>query len=146
MEREEKTVAPYFNRNEEFVRETAPHLGDRGYYSDAVFEDARHGFRHYGPRRSCISKSTYTPRFYGIGPANYVRSDDQIRDDIRHRLDRAVELDATNIVIEVVAGRAILSGSVPEAGQRFLAEESIGDVIGATHIDNRLSVAPPKSL
>jgi BON domain-containing protein len=76
----------------------------------------------------------------GHGPRDYLRSDARIREDVCERLTAADDVDATNIVVSVIAGDVILEGHVPDRYMRRQAEDIAASVRGAIDVDNRLDV------
>ncbi len=78
--------------------------------------------------------------YAGIGPKNYVRSDDRIREEISESLMRHPEIDASEIEVKVHDGTVTLDGSVSDRGTRHLVEEVASVSFGVRHVDNRLAV------
>jgi len=71
------------------------------------------------------------------------RPDDQIQQDVRHRLDTDPELhDAGQVNIAVTGGVATLTGTVHSWSEAEEATLAASDVRGVTHIDNRLETEP----
>jgi len=78
--------------------------------------------------------------FQGVGPSNYNRSDDRIRDEIHYRLTRHGHLDARNIHVDINHGEVTLTGSVRDRHAKRMAEDSIDTVSGVTQVHNQLSI------
>lgn len=76
----------------------------------------------------------------GRGPADYVRSDDRIRDDVNDRLTEDYWLDASRIGVTVAAGEVTLDGSVDSKRAKRRAEDLADDVTGVKHVQNNLRV------
>jgi osmotically-inducible protein OsmY len=83
-----------------------------------------------GPRRS----------MRGLGPKNYQRSDDRIREDVCERLTEADDVDATNLEVTVSAGTVTLSGNLDERWAKRRAEDIAESVVGVRDVDNRIRV------
>jgi hypothetical protein len=91
--------------------------------------DFRPGGRDYGGRD-----------YRGVGPRNYTRSDERIREDLNERLTEAYDLDAGGITVEVENGVATLSGSVPQRWMKHRAEDLVDACIGVRDVHNRILV------
>ena len=76
----------------------------------------------------------------GKGPKNYRRSDERIRDDVNDQLTDEWNIDATDIEVNVLNGEVILSGYVSEHFQKRRAAEVAENVLGVTHVENRIRV------
>jgi hypothetical protein len=86
-------------------------------------------------------QSDYGGRDYrGVGPRNYTRSDERIREDLNERLTEAYDLDAGGITVEVENGVATLSGSVPQRWMKHRAEDLVDACIGVRDVHNRILV------
>jgi osmotically-inducible protein OsmY len=85
--------------------------------------------RHDGPHR-------------GIGPKNYVRSDDRIREDVNDRLTDEWNVDASDIEVSVANGEVTLTGFVADRFQKRRAEDVAEHVSGVRHVENRIKVEP----
>ncbi len=80
------------------------------------------------------------PSFRGMGPANYKRSDERIRDDIYERLTDSHVIDARSIMVDVNEGNVTLSGTVNERRMRYAAEDLVERIGGVSNINNQLRV------
>ena len=78
--------------------------------------------------------------YRGMGPANYKRSDERIRDDIYERLTDSHAIDARSIMVEVNQGNVTLSGTVGERRMRYAAEDLVERIGGVANINNQLRV------
>src|SRR3546814_3109768 len=76
----------------------------------------------------------------GRGPADYVRSDDRIREDVNDRLTEDYWLDASRIGVTVAGGEVTLDGSVDGKRAKRRAEDIADDVTGVKHVQNNLRV------
>ena len=75
-----------------------------------------------------------------MGPANYKRSDERIRDDIYERLTDSHHIDARAILVDVNQGSVTLNGTVTERRMRYMAEDLVERVSGVSNINNQLRV------
>jgi hypothetical protein len=78
--------------------------------------------------------------YRGVGPRNYTRSDERIREDLNERLTEAYDLDAGGITVEVENGVATLGGSVPQRWMKHRAEDLVDACIGVRDVHNRILV------
>ncbi len=76
------------------------------------------------------------------GPRNYKRSDDRISDDIHERIDRHLDIDAREVLIEVKDGDVTLKGMVSDRADKRLIEEIAEDVFGVKNVQNLLRINP----
>ena len=76
----------------------------------------------------------------GRGPADYVRSDDRIREDVNDRLTEDYWLDASRIGVTVSGGEVTLDGVVDGKRAKRHAEDIADDVTGVKHVQNNLRV------
>lgn len=102
-----------------------PRRGEFGYESGYAA-----GGRDYGGRD-----------YRGVGPRNYTRSDERIREDLNERLTEAYDLDASGLTVEVANGVATLGGSVPQRWMKHRAEDLADGCIGVRDVQNRIVVA-----
>lgn len=79
-------------------------------------------------------------KFRGRGPKNYRRSDDRLREEVCDRLTDNEWLDATGVEVNVVAGEAILTGTVDSRYAKRLAESIAESVSGVSNVQNNLRV------
>ena len=76
----------------------------------------------------------------GRGPADYVRSDDRIRDDVNDRLTEDYWVDASRIGVTVSGGEVTLDGTVDGKRAKRRAEDLADDVTGVKHVRNNLRI------
>jgi osmotically-inducible protein OsmY len=81
------------------------------------------------------------PSFRGVGPKNYQRSDDRIREEVCERLTDDDYVDASGIEVAVDQGVVMLSGSVEDRGTKRRAEDVADSVRGVRDVQNQLRVA-----
>jgi len=77
---------------------------------------------------------------YGLGPKDYTRSDERLREEICERLTRDDVVDASEISVEVAGGEVTLAGSVDCRAAKHRAEDIVDSVLGVVDISNRLRV------
>ena len=82
--------------------------------------------------------------YRGIGPKNYQRSDDRIREDLCDHLCDAWDVDASDIDIKVRNGIATLTGSVRERAMKHRAEDLAERIPGVQDVENQLKVGSGK--
>lgn len=105
-----------------------------GGYDQVRTPDAAAGFGAPSGGRS------YTGSYRGIGPRNYNRSDERIREDINERLTEADDIDASNLSVEVSNGVVTLNGAVGERWMKHRAEDIADDCIGVREVRNQVRV------
>lgn len=76
----------------------------------------------------------------GRGPADYVRSDDRIREDVNDRLTEDYWVDASRIGVTVSGGEVTLDGTVDGKRAKRRAEDLADDVTGVKHVQNNLRI------
>lgn len=103
-----------------------PHHADQGAYDAGAYAYAG---RDFGGRD-----------YRGVGPRDYKRSDDRIREDLNERLTEAHDLDASGLSVEVSDGVATLAGRVPERWMKHRAEDLAEACIGVTEVRNQILV------
>jgi osmotically-inducible protein OsmY len=79
-------------------------------------------------------------KFRGRGPKNYRRSDERVREEVCDRLTDNEWLDASDVEVSVVAGEAILTGTVDSRYAKRLAENIAESVAGVANVQNNLRV------
>lgn len=78
--------------------------------------------------------------YRGLGPKNYTRSDERIREDLNERLTDAHDIDATGISVEVNNGVATLTGSVDQRWMKHRAEDLAEGCSGVRDVNNQIRV------
>lgn len=78
--------------------------------------------------------------FEGVGPKNYARSDDRIREDVCDEISDDGEIDARDIDIEVKDREVTLSGTVPERYMKHRAEDIADSCRGVRDVHNHIRV------
>lgn len=79
-------------------------------------------------------------RYTGVGPADYRRSAEAIRDEVCERLTRHGELDASGIRVHVERDEVVLDGVVPDRRAKRMAEDTAESVSGVHDVHNRLRI------
>ncbi len=81
-----------------------------------------------------------TGPYKGVGPKGYVRSDERIHEEVCEMLTHHSAIDASEILCSVKDAEVTLSGLVPEASMKNMAEEVVGRCNGIKEIHNKLEV------
>lgn len=76
----------------------------------------------------------------GRGPQGYVRPDPNITDDIVQRLTDDDRIDASEILLQVEAGVATLTGNVRSRAMKHRAEDIAADASGVREVRNEIRV------
>jgi hypothetical protein len=85
------------------------------------------------------------PSFRGLGPKNYQRSDERIREDVCERLQWDEWVNATEIEVAVQNGVVTLSGSVDDRPTKRRAEDVAESVSGVKDVQNQIRVEREQS-
>jgi hypothetical protein len=80
--------------------------------------------------------------FRGIGPRGYRRTPERIYEDICDRLTDNPFIDASDIDVATSGTEIVLSGSVDSAIALSQAQQIAAEVVGVSHVHNRLRVRP----
>ncbi|MGN6094260.1 MAG: BON domain-containing protein [Luteibacter jiangsuensis] len=84
--------------------------------------------------------SGYPGGYRGVGPKDYERSDDRIREDVCERLTEHDAIDASGIEVRVSGGVVTLTGEVPERYMKHLAEDAVANAVGVNDVENGIRV------
>lgn len=95
----------------------------------------------FGPD-SIVDEGTPSQQFRGIGPRNYRRSDERIREDACEVLSDDLFLDASTMEVDVKEGEITLNGTTHSREDKRRAEDLVEKVRGVTDVHNRLRVEP----
>ena len=76
----------------------------------------------------------------GLGPRNYTRSDERIREDLNERLTDADDIDARGLTVEVSNGVATLKGTVEQRWMKHRAEDLAESCSGVRDVNNQIRV------
>lgn len=74
------------------------------------------------------------------GPKGYTRSDERIREDVCERLAHALDIDVSDVTVQVSGGRVELDGTVPERWMRHAVEDIADDCMCVRDVENRVRV------
>lgn len=132
-------------RQEAHWHRSRPYTGFSGRVSEFGYEDPTWAAPQMG-RTGGATQRRYPPPgsgFRGVGPRNYSRSDDRIREDVCDELSDDGEVDASDIEIEVKDAHVTLSGTVPERYMKHRAEDIADSRRGVRDVENRIRVVKP---
>ncbi len=129
-------------RNDYYARDYYGPDYDRDYYARDYDRN------NYGPNYDWLYPSGWVyndyynnrGQYYGVGPNNYTRSDDRIRDDVNDRLTWDGRIDASDVNVDVNDGVVTLTGSVDRRWDKRIAEDDADDVMGVVDVNNQLRV------
>lgn len=82
--------------------------------------------------------------YTGLGPKNYSRSDQRIREDVCDELSNDRACNAENVEVDVTDGIVNLSGAVPSRQMKHRAEDIAEAIRGVKDVENRIRVAKPE--
>lgn len=74
-----------------------------------------------------------------LGPKNYTRPDERIRDEVCERIGRS-GIDAREVEVAVAAGEVTLTGTVLSRDDKRALEDLVDDVFGVEDVHNRLRI------
>ena len=77
----------------------------------------------------------------GMGPRNYTRTDERIREDVNERLMDDHHVDASSITVQVKDGTVTLSGTVDERWEKHRAEDIAEACSGVRDVQNNIRLA-----
>ncbi len=104
---------------------------NRGNYEDPLPRQAegRSQYRHGRQQRR-----------YPLGPKGYTRSDERLREDISERLMQAYDIDSSEVTVQVLGGKVVLEGTVPNRYMKHAIEDIADAAPGVQDVDNRVRV------
>jgi hypothetical protein len=76
----------------------------------------------------------------GKAPRNYQRSDERLREMICERLMETSGIDASDVEVEVQAGRVTLEGNVDSRMAKYQIEDMV-EAIGVSDVQNNLRIS-----
>jgi hypothetical protein len=124
-------------------------------WSDRDFDSGRYNWNRGGQRGGWAQDDEWAvdPAFIGRGfpreatgphtgrgPKGYVRSDDQIKQDVCERLTQHGHIDASDIEIRVEGNEVTLTGTVDSRKAKRMAERVVDSVSGVRDVHNQLRV------
>ena len=131
-------------------RSDAPYFDEvgfnRGNYEDPLppQTQGRSQYRHSGYGQSGYGQSAYRQgrqqRRYPLGPKGYTRSDERLREDISERLMQAYDIDSSEVTVQVLGGKVVLEGTVPNRYMKHAIEDIADAAPGVQDVDNRVRV------
>ncbi|KWF81107.1 transporter [Burkholderia diffusa] len=74
------------------------------------------------------------------GPKGYTRSDERIREDVCERLARALDIDVSDVSVQVRDGRVELDGTVPSRWMKHDIEDIADSCMWVRDVENRVRV------
>ncbi|MBN3748978.1 BON domain-containing protein [Burkholderia sp. Se-20373] len=74
------------------------------------------------------------------GPKGYTRSDERIREDVCERLAHALDIDVSDVTVQVQDGRVELDGTVPARWMKHGIEDLADGCMGVRDVENRVRV------
>lgn len=94
----------------------------------------------YGGQQPGYGSGLGQRSFRGVGPKNYTRSDERIREDVCERLTQDDDLDASELEIRAEQGVVTLEGKVEERWMKHRAEDIAESCSGVREVENRIRV------
>ena len=115
-----------------------PYQPPRGYEADAGrnYRQRSRGDQSFGQERSPYG---YSRR---VGPKNYTRSDERIREELCERLAHESGLDVSEVDVTVMGSIVTLTGSVDNRRTKYEVEDIADDTFGVTDVINKLHIRP----
>jgi BON domain len=129
-------------RQEAHYHRSRPYTGFSGRVSEFGYEDPSWAVPQMGRTGGSTMRRYPEPGegFSGVGPRNYARSDDRVREDVCDEISDDGEIDARDIDIEVRDREVTLTGTVPERYMKHRAEDIADSCRGVKDVHNRLRV------
>jgi hypothetical protein len=115
-----------------------PRHGEAYYYPHKRLEPARDADLGRGP--SGTSWNRQIPDYYGLGPKNWKISDEKLREKVCEVLLHSIEVDASDMEVDVKDRIVNLSGSVASKGMRRVAEDLVGSIPGVEDVFTNLKI------
>jgi hypothetical protein len=102
----------------------------------------REGWRggRFGSEERGRDRPGFFQRLFKRGPKGYQRSDERLREDISERLMYAMEIDSSEVTVNVADGKVTLEGTVPDRYMKHAIEDLVDECPGVQDIDNRVRV------
>lgn len=129
-------------RQETHYHRSRPYTGFSGRVSEFGYEDPGWAVPQMG-RTGGATRMRYPQPgegFEGVGPRNYARSDERIKEDVCDEISDDGEIDARDIDIEVRERVVTLSGTVPERYMKHRAEDIADSCRGVRDVENQVRV------
>lgn len=77
-----------------------------------------------------------------VGPKNYTRSDERIREEVCERLTHTPTLDVSDVTVTVAGSVVTLTGSVDNRRMKYEVEDIVDDTYGVSDVVNQIHVRP----
>ena len=122
-----------------YPEQLGPGFADRGQYSPMgrYGQDYnRQSFEGYGQR----GNEERNRSLVGLGPKNYRRSDERIKEDVCEALTASPWIDASETDVEVKQGIVTLSGSVGDRRDRQMMEDLVESLPGVKDVEMQLKI------
>jgi hypothetical protein len=108
---------------------------------EPYYEEGR-GYRGESRYSGGIERSQgRSMRRYPRGPKGYQRSDERLREDISERLMHSDTIDSSDVTVNVMGGKVVLEGTVPDRYTKHAIEDLADAAPGVQDIENRIRVA-----
>ncbi|MCA8022581.1 BON domain-containing protein [Burkholderia metallica] len=112
-----------------------------GYAGDRTYGDPRGNPRYGGPGPSRFgSEAERDALRRRRGPKGYTRTDERIREDVCERLAHALDIDVSDVTVQVNEGRVELDGTVPARWMKHGIEDLADGCLGVRDVENRVRV------
>jgi BON domain len=98
------------------------------------------GYDQRGTPDERVGEAPYTGGTFKRGPKGYQRSDERMKEDISERMMQATHLDSSDVTVNVVGGKVILEGTVPDRATKHSLEDLADAAPGVQDIENRIRV------
>ncbi|WP_082721540.1 BON domain-containing protein [Burkholderia latens] len=127
--------------------------GEAGYGGDRPGVRGHHRMGWYGGERDYDSRGADAPDLSRFGsdvqrepmrqrrgPKGYTRSDERIREDVCERLAHALDIDVSDVTVQVRDGRVELDGTVPSRWMKHDIEDIADSCMCVRDVENRVRV------
>ena len=137
--------------HDRYDRGDEPNRGMFGYEGEGYMHgggrdlDREYGGADYRDTNFGMGVSSARPSFRGVGPKNYERSDDRIREDVCERLAQDEYVDASDVDVTVSGGVVTLAGTIDRRMSKRRAEDIAESVGGVRDVQNNLRLAQEPS-
>lgn len=111
---------------------------DRSHLGSGQFSSQEHLYGQHDQQG--LSGQRMRSSLRGLGPKNYTRSDERIREDLNERLTDADDIDARGLTVEVSNGIATLAGTVEQRWMKHRAEDIAESCSGVRDVNNQIRV------
>lgn len=100
-------------------------------------EDYYDNTDHFSPMKE---EDEGAKSYIGKGPKGWARSDDRILDEVNEMLNRADDVDASDIETLVTGGVVVLKGTVTDRESKKAAERWVEHLAGVQDVRNELRI------